>query len=60
MPPRVATKSRWVNHHCDGNCESETEKGRVFVDAIKDIKKGEELGYDYQIGRDQERSAQRG
>ncbi len=24
----------------------------MFVDAIRDIKKGEELGYDYQIGRD--------
>ena len=45
-------EARWINHHCDGNCESETEKGRVFVDAIKNIKKGEELGYDYQIGRD--------
>jgi uncharacterized protein len=45
-------EARWINHHCDGNCESETEKGRVFVDAIKDMKKGEELGYDYQIGRD--------
>jgi hypothetical protein len=45
-------ESRFVNHSCDGNCESETEKGRVFVDAIKDIQKGEELGYDYQIGRD--------
>jgi uncharacterized protein len=49
---RGGNESRWVNHHCDGNCESETEKGRVFVDAIKDIGKGEELGYDYQIGRD--------
>jgi SET domain-containing protein len=49
---RGGNESRWVNHHCDGNCESETEKGRVFVDTIKDIKKGEELGYDYQIGRD--------
>ena len=45
-------ESRFINHHCDGNCESDTHKGRVFVDAIKDIKKGEELGYDYQIGRD--------
>ena len=53
-------EARWINHHCDGNCESETEKGRVFVDAIKDMKKGEELGYDYQIGRDKERSAQCG
>ena len=44
--------ARWINHNCDGNCESETEKGRVFVDATRDIRKGEELGYDYQIGRD--------
>jgi SET domain-containing protein len=47
-------EARWINHHCDGNCESETEKGRVFVDAIKNIKKGEELGYDYQIGREKD------
>jgi hypothetical protein len=45
-------ESRFINHNCDGNCESEIEKGRVFVDTIKPIKKGEELGYDYQIGRD--------
>jgi uncharacterized protein len=49
---RGGNESRFVNHHCDGNCESDTKKGRVFVDAIKDIQKGEELGYDYQIGRD--------
>jgi uncharacterized protein len=47
-------EARWINHHCTGNCESETEKGRVFIDAIRDIRKGEELGYDYQIGRDRE------
>jgi SET domain-containing protein len=44
--------ARWINHNCTGNCESETEKGRVFIDATRDIAKGEELGYDYQIGRD--------
>jgi uncharacterized protein len=49
---RGGNESRFINHHCDGNCESDTSKGRVFVDAIRDIKKGEELGYDYQIGRD--------
>ena len=47
-------EARWINHHCTGNCESETERGRVFIDAIKDIRKGEELGYDYQIGRDKD------
>jgi hypothetical protein len=45
-------EARWINHHCDGNCESEIEKSRVFIDARRDIEKGEELGYDYQIGRD--------
>ena len=45
-------ESRFINHSCDGNCESETEKARVFIDATKDIPKGAELGYDYQIGRD--------
>jgi SET domain-containing protein len=49
---RGGNESRFINHSCDGNCESDTEKGRVFIDAIKNIKKGEELGYDYQIGRD--------
>jgi hypothetical protein len=49
---RKGNEARFINHSCDGNCESDTEKGRVFIDAIKDIKKGEELGYDYQIGRD--------
>ncbi|MDR2214444.1 MAG: SET domain-containing protein-lysine N-methyltransferase [Nevskiaceae bacterium] len=44
--------ARWINHNCDGNCESDVEKGRVYIDAIRDIPKGEELGYDYRIGRD--------
>jgi hypothetical protein len=46
--------ARFINHSCDGNCESEIEKGRVYIEAIRDIKKGEELGYDYQIGRSKE------
>jgi SET domain-containing protein len=45
-------EARWINHSCDGNCESEIEKSRVFIDARRDIARGEELGYDYQIGRD--------
>jgi uncharacterized protein len=46
--------ARFINHSCDGNCESEIEKARVYIEAIKDIRKGEELGYDYQIGRSKE------
>ena len=44
--------ARYINHSCGENCSSTVEKGRVYIDANVDIKKGEELGYDYQIGRD--------
>jgi SET domain-containing protein len=44
--------ARFINHSCDPNCESEIEKGRVFIDAIRRIKKGEELTYDYAYVRD--------
>ena len=46
--------ARFINHKCDPNCESEIEKGRVFIFAIRNIRKGEELGYDYQIGREKD------
>lgn len=40
--------ARWINHSCDPNCETEeTETGRVFIDALRDIRRGEELHYDY-------------
>jgi hypothetical protein len=44
--------SRFINHSCDGNCESVIEKGRVFIEAVRTIQPGEELGYDYEIGRE--------
>ena len=46
--------SRFINHSCDPNCESNIEKRRVFVDAIRTIEVGEELNYDYQIGRERD------
>jgi len=36
-----------INHSCDPNCEVEIIRGHIWITAIKDIKKGEELGYDY-------------
>ena len=44
--------ARFINHSCDANCETTVEQKRVFIDAARDIKKGEELGYDYMIERD--------
>jgi uncharacterized protein len=39
--------SRWINHSCDGNCEADEVGGRVFIKALRNIKAGEELNYDY-------------
>jgi SET domain-containing protein len=46
--------ARFINHKCDPNCESEIKKGRVFIIATKKIAKGDEIGYDYQIGREKD------
>jgi len=45
-------EARFINHSCDGNCESEIEGRRIFIEAIRNIEPGEELSYDYQIGRE--------
>jgi hypothetical protein len=45
-------EARFINHGCDPNCESTTLKKRIFIEAIRTIQPGEELSYDYQIGRD--------
>ena len=45
-------EARFINHSCDGNCETVIEKGRVYIEAMRTIQPGEELGYDYEIGRD--------
>ncbi|MCE9600977.1 MAG: SET domain-containing protein-lysine N-methyltransferase [Gemmatimonadetes bacterium] len=48
---RDGNESRYINHSCDPNCESEVEKGRVYIFALRDIRKGEELHYDYAYER---------
>ncbi len=39
--------ARYINHSCRPNCEPEIEHGRIFIDARKNIRAGEELSYDY-------------
>lgn len=39
--------AKYINHSCDPNCEAVEEDGHVFIDAIRDIRRGEELTYDY-------------
>jgi len=45
-------EARFINHSCDPNCETIIEQARVFVEAIRDIARGEELSYDYGYPRD--------
>ena len=45
----AGNEARYINHSCDANCETVIEDGRIFIDAIRDIRPGEELGYDYQL-----------
>ena len=44
--------SRYINHSCDPNCESEVVRGRVYIRALREIAEGEELHYDYAYQRD--------
>lgn len=39
--------ARYMNHSCDGNCEAVNCEGEIWITAIRDIEKGEELVYDY-------------
>jgi hypothetical protein len=37
----------FINHSCDANSETEEKKGRVWITALRNIKPGEEITYDY-------------
>lgn len=43
--------ARFLNHSCDGNCEAITDRKRIFIEARRNIRAGEELLYDYQYER---------
>ncbi len=44
--------ARYINHACETNCESDIIRGHIWIVATKDIKKGEELFYDYGFNLD--------
>ena len=39
--------ARWINHACSPNCQADETDGRVFIKALRALKTGEELFYDY-------------
>ncbi len=54
---RGGNSARWINHSCDPNCEALIEehdgpdrrKDKVVIEALRNIKPGEELTYNYGI-----------
>ena len=46
--------ARLVNHSCDNNCDYNGKGLKVWISAIRDIKKGEEFTCDYGFGYDED------
>jgi SET domain-containing protein len=43
--------ARFINHSCEPNCQAVEEEGRIFIHALRTIREGEELVYDYAFVR---------
>jgi SET domain-containing protein len=39
--------ARFLNHSCEPNCEARLEEGRIWLVAVRKIKAGEELTFNY-------------
>jgi len=39
--------AKYINHSCDPNCETEIEDDRIWIVSKRNIKKGEEIAYNY-------------
>ena len=39
--------AKFINHSCEPNCEVEIIRGHIWIMSTRDIKKGEELSYNY-------------
>jgi hypothetical protein len=44
--------AKYINHSCDPNAESINDEGHIWIEAMKNIKKDEEITYDYCLETD--------
>ena len=51
-PSVDGNEAKWINHSCDPNCVIREKKGRIFIDALRKIRRGEEFSYDYCLETD--------
>ena len=47
-------EARLINHSCNPNCEVDGKGLKLWIFALRDIKKDEELSYDYGFGYDKD------
>ena len=43
----IGNSAKWINHSCKPNLEAIQDGNRIFLNALRNIKVGEELSYDY-------------
>ncbi len=56
-PTIGGSDARWINHSCQPNCEAIEEKDeRIFIYALRHLRPGEELFYDYALEMDEPRT----
>ena len=46
--------ARLINHSCNPNCEVDGKGLKLWIFSLRDIKKGEELSYDYGFSFDED------
>jgi hypothetical protein len=46
---RNGNDARFLNHSCDPNCEPYNFGGHVYIYAMRDVRQGEELTFDYRL-----------
>ena len=44
--------AKYINHSCKPNCEADIINDEIWIISTKDVKKGQELTYDYSYGLD--------
>ena len=46
--PDTSVPGGWLcNHSCEPNCETELDEDRIWITAVRDIREGEELSFNY-------------
>ena len=46
---RGGNSARWINHSCDPNCEPIEDGNKLYIHALRNIKAGDELSYEYNL-----------